>query len=134
MHPLSPQDLRPWCQHADATSATSQQTTDSDTPEKQIYDVLNYKEKPEMILYYTGFSFTLCTSFGYSVQQYQFFQLKEINIWPSRDIITQPMPKQFAKQFPTTRVILDATEIPIHKPTNVKVQSATYRYKNRKKL
>ena len=50
------QDLRPWCQHTDATSATSQRITDSDTPEKQIYDVLNYKEKPEMIFYYTGFS------------------------------------------------------------------------------
>ncbi|XP_041355304.1 uncharacterized protein LOC121372935 [Gigantopelta aegis] len=45
------------------------------------------------------------------------------------------MPEDFKKQFPSTRVILDATEIPIQKPSNVQAQSATFStYKNKNTL
>ena len=61
-----------------------------------------------------------------------YFQLKEINIWPSKDVIDQHMPSGFKKLFPTTRVILDATEFPIQKPSDVNHQSATFStYKNK---
>lgn len=62
-----------------------------------------------------------------------YFQLKEINIWPSKEIIQEHMPSDFGKKFPKTRVILDATEIPIDKPTNVESQTVTwsnYKHKN----
>ena len=55
-----------------------------------------------------------------------YFQLKDLDIWPSRDIIDKNMPEDFLKKFPTTRVILDATEIPIHKPSYVNAQSITW--------
>ncbi|XP_033725364.1 uncharacterized protein LOC117315325 [Pecten maximus] len=63
-----------------------------------------------------------------------YFQLKELDIWPSRDIVDEHMPENFS-QFSNTRVILDATEIPIHKPRNVNAQSATFSsYKNKNTL
>jgi hypothetical protein len=64
-----------------------------------------------------------------------YFQLKDLDIWPSRDIIDKNMPEDFLKKFPTTRVILDATEIPIHKPSDVNAQSITWSgYKHRNTL
>lgn len=61
-----------------------------------------------------------------------FFQLQEIDIWPSRKLIDQHMPSDFKKKFPRTRVILDATEFPIQKPSDVNLQSATWSaYKHR---
>ena len=45
------------------------------------------------------------------------------------------MPKEFKEQFPMTRVIIDGTEIPIQKPSNISDQSATWSsYKNRNTL
>ncbi|XP_071171650.1 uncharacterized protein [Mytilus edulis] len=64
---------------------------------------------------------------------FMYFQLKEINIWPSRDIVTDYMPDDFKYKFATTRVILDATETPIQKPSHVDAQSVTwssYKHKN----
>lgn len=64
-----------------------------------------------------------------------YFQLKEINTWPSRSVVQQHMPDNFGNLFGQTRVILDATEIPIAKPTNVNAQSSTFStYKNRNTL
>ncbi|XP_062567657.1 uncharacterized protein LOC134229891 [Saccostrea cucullata] len=43
------------------------------------------------------------------------------------------MPTDFAKKFPNTRIILDATEQPIHKPSNLEAHSKTwssYKHKN----
>ncbi|CAC5380160.1 unnamed protein product [Mytilus coruscus] len=57
----------------------------------------------------------------------------KINIWPSRDIVTDYMPDDFKYKFATTRVILDATETPIQKPSHVDAQSVTwssYKHKN----
>lgn len=61
-----------------------------------------------------------------------YFQLKELNFWPSEDIVQDFMPVNFAEKFPSTRVILDATEIPIQKPSDVNSQSVTWsNYKHR---
>lgn len=66
---------------------------------------------------------------------FMYFQLKELDIWPSREIIDKNMPEDFQKKFPTTRVILDATEIPIQKPSDVNAQSITWSsYKHRNTL
>ncbi|XP_063436834.1 uncharacterized protein LOC134718270 [Mytilus trossulus] len=64
-----------------------------------------------------------------------YFQLKELDVWPSKEIIEETMPVDFKKKFPNTRVILDATEVPIEKPTNVSCQSTTWsNYKHRNTL
>ncbi|XP_056010013.1 uncharacterized protein LOC130051679 [Ostrea edulis] len=61
-----------------------------------------------------------------------YFQLKEMNIWPSQDTVQDFMPSNFAEKFANTRVILDATEIPVEKPSDVNAQSITWsNYKHR---
>lgn len=61
-----------------------------------------------------------------------YFQLKELNVWPSEDIVQDFIPVNIAEKFPSTRVILDATEIPIQKPSDVYYQSVTWsNYKHR---
>ena len=64
-----------------------------------------------------------------------YYQLSEINIWPSSETVLSHMPSQFKHCFPTTRVILDATEVPIQKPKAVDAQSETFSvYKNKNTL
>ena len=62
-------------------------------------------------------------------------QIKELEIWSPKDVIDAFMPSDFKKKFPTTRCILDATEIPIEKPKHVLDQQATWStYKNKNTL
>lgn len=62
---------------------------------------------------------------------FMYYQLNELNLWPTRKAVNQHMPKGFGRLFPTTRVILDATECPIEKSANVALQSTTFSsYKN----
>jgi len=61
--------------------------------------------------------------------------MQELDIWPSREVIDQTMPADFRKKFPSTRVIIDGTEIPISKPAHVKDQISTWSaYKNKNTL
>ena len=61
-----------------------------------------------------------------------YFQLKELDLWLDTEIISEHMPAQFKKSFSETKVIIDATEIPVKKPSKVLDQSATFStYKNR---
>lgn len=89
---------------------------------KELSILFNIGESTASTIFYTWINF-------------MYFQLKEINIWPSREVINETMPKQFKRQFPQTRVVLDATEVPVEKPSNVSIQSCTYSaYKNRNTL
>ena len=47
---------------------------------------------------------------------YHTFQ--ELKIWPSRALVDRYMPKVFKEKFPSTHVIIDATEFPLEKPAN----------------
>lgn len=61
-----------------------------------------------------------------------FYELSEMNIWIPRDVVNEFFPKKFNNMFPSTRVILDATETPIDKPGNCNAQRMTFSsYKNR---
>ena len=45
------------------------------------------------------------------------------------------MPKEFKERFSSTRVIIDATQFPLGKPSNPDIQAATWsNYKNRNTL
>ena len=57
---------------------------------------------------------------------FMYFELTELDFWPDRDIINEHFPKNFQKMFPTTRVILDATEIFIERPKNCDAQKVTF--------
>ena len=61
-----------------------------------------------------------------------YFTFNDINWWPTRDLVRFFSPAAFSCKYPTTRVIIDGTEIPILKPKQPVLQQATYStYKNR---
>jgi hypothetical protein len=60
-----------------------------------------------------------------------YYKLKEIPIWPSRQQVYGLMPLQFKTQYPNTRIIIDATEVYIQRPSNPHAQQLTFSsYKN----
>ena len=60
-----------------------------------------------------------------------YLKFKEIPMWPPRDLVRANMPKQFKEKYPTTRVIIDATEIFITQPRLPELQQITFsNYKN----
>ena len=55
-----------------------------------------------------------------------------LSLWPRKNRIMQTMPQQFMDLYPSTRVIIDCTEIPIEVPFNPDAQRVTWStYKNR---
>lgn len=64
-----------------------------------------------------------------------YYKFKEISIWPSRATIDNFMPDSFRSMYPTTRCIIDATEIFIQMPSNPSAQQLTFsNYKNHNTL
>ena len=57
---------------------------------------------------------------------YLYFFLGSQPIWPSRTDVLAKMPEEFKKHYPTTRVILDCTEIFAETPTSLLLQSQLY--------
>ena len=53
-------------------------------------------------------------------------QLRPLITWPSRAVIDAHMPAQFKEFYPSTRVIIDCTEIFTEVPSSMSVQSLTY--------
>ena len=53
-------------------------------------------------------------------------RLRSLPIWASRKTINDTMPDAFKEMYPSTRVILDATEIFIEMPSSLRSQSETY--------
>ena len=64
-----------------------------------------------------------------------YFKFKEVPLWPTREAIDQLMPTCFRSTYPTTRCIIDATEIFIEMPANPSAQQLTFsNYKNHNTL
>ena len=60
-----------------------------------------------------------------------YLKLHEIPLWLARDKVKSSMPKSFHDLYPTTRVIIDATEIFVEKPSVPEMQQRTFSsYKN----
>ena len=60
-----------------------------------------------------------------------YLKLKEIPLWMPKGLVHAAMPEQFKKNYPTTRVILDATEIYVEQPKLPEIQQMTFSsYKN----
>ena len=58
-----------------------------------------------------------------------------LDTWPSKEIVQFYMPQSFKKEFSSTRLIVDGTEVPIGKPSNPIHQQASFsKYKNRNTL
>ena len=100
------------------------------TPENQLFLTLmklKQAKDVELALFF-GISESTVSLVVRTWINFLFFQLKELDshIWPSVKVVQQHMPADFAKKFPKTRVILDATEQPIQKPSDLEAQSATW--------
>ena len=62
---------------------------------------------------------------------FMYLQLKQIPLWPPRGLISGNMPNVFRIKYPTTRVIIDATEITVEQPALPELQQLTLsNYKN----
>ena len=60
-----------------------------------------------------------------------YLQFKQIPIWPPKALVLSNMPRAFKVKYPSTRVIIDATEIYIEKPAVPELQQLTFSsYKN----
>ena len=60
-----------------------------------------------------------------------FFRFKELDVFPSREIVQLHLPECFRTKYSTTTLIIDATEIYIEKPNNPEAQQVTFSsYKN----
>ena len=57
---------------------------------------------------------------------YLYFLLGNQMIWPSRADVNAKMPEEFKRLYPTTRVILDCTEIFVETPSSLLLQSQLY--------
>ena len=55
-----------------------------------------------------------------------YFFLGNQPIWPTRECINEHMPDSFKKLYPSTRVILDCTEIYVQTPSSLLLQSQLY--------
>ena len=63
--------------------------------------------------------------------KFMFFRFKELEIYPSQEITKLHLPECFVKKYPSTTLIIDATEIYIEKPSNPEAQQLTFSsYKN----
>ena len=60
-----------------------------------------------------------------------FLKLKEIPLWPPKELVQMNMPAEFQEKYPSTRVIIDATEIFIEQPKLPELQQMTFsNYRN----
>ncbi|CAN7945176.1 unnamed protein product, partial [Ixodes hexagonus] len=55
-----------------------------------------------------------------------YVRLSELPWWPPRDVVDSTMPEEFKARYPTTRVIIDATEVRCEVSSSLVLQSGTY--------
>ena len=55
-----------------------------------------------------------------------YLKLGQINIWPSRELVTETMRQDFKAKYPTTRVIIDCTEVPCEMPSGLLLNSELF--------
>ena len=57
---------------------------------------------------------------------FMYLQLGQINIWPSRELVNETMPEDFKAKYPTTRVIIDCTEVRCEMPSSLFLNSELF--------
>ncbi|XP_066936169.1 uncharacterized protein [Clytia hemisphaerica] len=55
-----------------------------------------------------------------------YFTLGSLPIWPTREQVNKTMPESFKRVYPTTRCIIDCTELFCQRPSSLAIQSALY--------
>ena len=60
-----------------------------------------------------------------------YLKFGQICIWPSRQVVSSTMPEDFKEKYPSTRVIIDCTEIQCEMPSSLVLNSELFSsYKN----
>ena len=75
-----------------------------------------------------GYLTSIATASRYIITwtNFIYFKLGSIPIWPSRKQVNDTMPESFQQTYPTTRVILDCTELFCQRPSSLLSQSKLY--------
>ena len=55
-----------------------------------------------------------------------YLKLGHINIWPSRELVNETMPDDCKAKYPTTRVIIDCTEVRCEMPSSLLLNSELF--------
>ena len=55
-----------------------------------------------------------------------YFKLGNVPIWPTREQVDEYMPESFRRAYPSTRCIIDCTELYCQRPSSLSTQSALY--------
>ena len=55
-----------------------------------------------------------------------YLKLGHINIWPSRELVEETMPQDFKAKYPSTRVIIDCTEVRCEMPSSLLLNSELF--------
>ena len=60
-----------------------------------------------------------------------YLRLKDVPMWPSREMVNKHMPEQFKEKYPSTRIIIDCTEVKCQMPCSLRLNSELFSsYKN----
>ena len=60
-----------------------------------------------------------------------YLKFKDVPMWPSRELIHKHVPEQFKEKYPSTRVIIDCTEVKCQMPSSLRLNSELFSsYKN----
>ena len=57
---------------------------------------------------------------------YLYLKLKDVPMWPSRELVNEFMPEDFTEKFPSTRVVIDCTEIKCQMPSSLLLNSELF--------
>ena len=83
------------------------------------------------IAYRFGISQSTVSRIFTSWINFMHIQFQQIPLWPPREFVHSHMPALFKEKYPTTRVIIDATEVFIQQPSLPELQQRTFSsYKN----
>ena len=59
---------------------------------------------------------------------YLYFMLVAVPIWPSKSQVQEAMPESFKRSYPSTRCIIDCTELFCQSPSSLRTQSCLYSF------
>ena len=63
---------------------------------------------------------------------FMYVRFKDISMWPSREKVNEHMPEQFKEKYPSTRVIIECTEVRCQMPSSLRLNSELFSsYKER---
>lgn len=98
-------------------------------PEEQFFLYLSWLKNGFSLMHISWlFDISISTTSRYIItwSNLCYFALGSIPIWPSREQVDKAMPESFKRTYPSTRCIIDCTEMYCQRPSSLATQSALY--------